>query len=64
MRLLHTMLRVADLEKSLSFYTQILGMKELRRSDNEEYRYTLAFVGYGEEDSNTVLELTLWPYSY
>ena len=58
MRLLHTMLRVADLEKSLSFYTQILGMKELRRSDNEEYRYTLAFVGYGEEDSNTVLELT------
>ena len=58
MRLLHTMLRVADLEKSLSFYTQILGMKELRRSDNQEYRYTLAFVGYGEEDSNTVLELT------
>ena len=58
MSLLHTMLRVADLEKSLSFYTQILGMKELRRSDNEECRYTLAFVGYGEEDSNTVLELT------
>lgn len=58
MRLLHTMLRVADLEKSLSFYTEVLGMKELRRSDNEDYRYTLAFVGYGEEENNTVLELT------
>ena len=47
MRLLHTMLRVADLEKSIEFYTQVLGMKELRRSENEEYRYTLVFVGYG-----------------
>lgn len=58
MRLLHTMLRVGDLSRSLSFYTEILGMKLLRSSENEEYRYTLAFVGYGEEDSNTVLELT------
>lgn len=58
MRLLHTMLRVADLEKSIEFYTQVLGMKELRRSENEEYRYTLVFVGYGDEDSNCVIELT------
>ncbi|MGO2563978.1 MAG: lactoylglutathione lyase, partial [Pseudoalteromonas nigrifaciens] len=58
MRLLHTMLRVADLEKSIEFYTKVLGMKELRRADNEEYRYTLAFVGYGDEKDNTVLELT------
>ena len=58
MRLLHTMLRVGDLNRSLVFYTEVLGMKLLRRSENEEYRYTLAFVGYGEEDSQTVLELT------
>ena len=58
MRLLHTMLRVADLDKSIEFYTQVLGMKELRRADNEEYRYTLAFVGYGDEKDATVLELT------
>lgn len=58
MRLLHTMLRVADLDKSIAFYTQVLGMQELRRSQNEEYRYTLAFIGYGKEESNTVLELT------
>lgn len=58
MRLLHTMLRVADLEKSIKFYTQVLGMKELRRSENEKYRYTLVFVGYGDEDSNSVIELT------
>ena len=58
MRLLHTMLRVADLDKSIDFYTEILGMKELRRADNSEYRYTLAFVGYGDEADNTVLELT------
>ncbi|KTF17906.1 lactoylglutathione lyase [Pseudoalteromonas sp. H105] len=58
MRLLHTMLRVADLEKSIAFYTGILGMKELRRADNEQYRYTLAFVGYGGEKDTTVLELT------
>ena len=58
MRLLHTMLRVADLDKSIAFYTQVLGMKELRRADNEEYRYTLAFLGYGDETDTTVLELT------
>ncbi|MBQ4833331.1 lactoylglutathione lyase [Pseudoalteromonas sp. MMG010] len=58
MRLLHTMLRVSNLDKSIAFYTQILGMKELRRSENAQYRYTLAFIGYGEEQSNTVLELT------
>ncbi|MEO2266742.1 lactoylglutathione lyase [Pseudoalteromonas pernae] len=58
MRLLHTMLRVGNLERSIAFYTQVLGMKELRRADNEQYRYTLAFVGYGEEKDHTVLELT------
>ncbi|WP_462157838.1 lactoylglutathione lyase [Pseudoalteromonas sp. GB56] len=58
MRLLHTMLRVGNLERSIAFYTQVLGMKELRRADNEEYKYTLAFVGYGEEKDHTVLELT------
>lgn len=58
MRLLHTMLRVGNLERSIEFYTQMLGMKLLRRSDNEAYQYTLAFVGYGEEKDTTVLELT------
>lgn len=58
MRLLHTMLRVGDLPRSLTFYTQLLGMKLLRQSDNEQYRYTLAFIGYGEESNTTVLELT------
>lgn len=58
MRLLHTMLRVGDLDKSIHFYTTLMGMTLLRRSDNEQYRYTLAFLGYGSEDSNTVLELT------
>ena len=58
MRLLHTMLRVADLEKSVEFYTKVLGMSELRRSENTEYRYTLAFVGYGDEKDNAVIELT------
>jgi len=57
-RLLHTMLRVSNLEKSLHFYTEIMGMKLLRTSKNEEYRYTLAFVGYGDEAENTVIELT------
>ncbi|WP_027847761.1 lactoylglutathione lyase [Marinospirillum minutulum] len=58
MRLLHTMLRVGDLDKSLHFYTEVMGMKLLRTSKNEEYRYTLAFVGYGDEANTTVLELT------
>lgn len=58
MRLLHTMLRVGNLERSLHFYTELLGMQLLRTSRNEEYRYTLAFVGYGPEESNSVIELT------
>lgn len=58
MRLLHTMLRVGDLDKSLKFYTEVLGMKLLRRKDYPDGRFTLAFVGYGEEHDTTVLELT------
>lgn len=58
MRMLHTMLRVANLEKSIAFYTDVLGMKLLRQSENTEYKYTLAFVGYGAESEHTVLELT------
>ena len=58
MRILHTMLRVGDLERSLRFYTEVLGMKLLRRRDFLEGKFTLAFVGYGEESDNAVLELT------
>ena len=58
MRMLHTMLRVGNLERSLQFYTEVLGMTLLRKRDYEEGRFTLAFVGYGAEDSHTVLELT------
>ena len=58
MRILHTMLRVGDLDTSIAFYTDVLGMKLLRKRDNEQYRYTLAFVGYGEESEGAVLELT------
>ncbi|MFN9630267.1 MAG: lactoylglutathione lyase [Cyanobacteriota bacterium] len=58
MRLLHTMLRVGDLERSLAFYTEVLGMRLLRRKDYPGGRFTLAFVGYGEERDHTVLELT------
>ena len=58
MRLLHTMLRVTDLDRSLSFYQDVLGMKLFRKMDFPDGRFTLAFVGYGEEKSNTVLELT------
>ena len=58
MRLLHTMLRVGDLERSLTFYTEVLGMRLLRRKDYPDGRFTLAFVGYGEERDHTVLELT------
>jgi len=60
-RLLHTMLRVGDLDRSVKFYTELLGMKELRRRDVPEGRYTLAFVGYGDESENAVIELT---YNY
>jgi lactoylglutathione lyase len=58
MRMLHTMYRVTDLEKSLAFYTDVLGMRLLRRKDYPEGRFTLAFVGFGDEADNTVLELT------
>ena len=58
MRILHTMLRVGNLEKSLAFYTQVLGMKLLRRKEYPEGKFTLAFVGYQDEASGTVLELT------
>jgi lactoylglutathione lyase len=58
MRLLHTMLRVGDLDRSIQFYSQLLGMKLLRRKDYPEGRFTLAFMGYGEESTHTVLELT------
>jgi lactoylglutathione lyase len=58
MRLLHTMLRVGDLQRSIDFYTHVLGMKLLRRKDYPDGRFTLAFVGYGDESGNTVIELT------
>ena len=58
MRILHTMLRVGNLDKSLSFYTDVLGMKVLRRNDYLEGRFTLAFVGYGPESEGAVIELT------
>ena len=58
MRLLHTMLRVGDLERSLAFYTEVLGMRLLRRRESPQGRYTLAFVGYGDERDTAVLELT------
>lgn len=58
MRLLHTMLRVGNLEESLKFYTQVLGMKLLRQKDYPDGKFTLAFVGYGDESDHTVLELT------
>jgi lactoylglutathione lyase len=57
-RILHTMLRVTDLDKSIKFYTDIMGMKLLRKNDNKEYKYTLAFLGYGDESEGAVIELT------
>ncbi len=61
MRLLHTMLRVGNLQRSIDFYTQVLGMDLLRTSDNPQYQYTLAFVGYGCNPDHAELELT---YNY
>ena len=61
MRMLHTMLRVGDLDRAVKFYTEVLGMRLLRRSDRPDQKYTLAFVGYDDEEDATVLELT---YNY
>ncbi len=61
MRILHTMLRVGDLARSIEFYTGVMGMKLLRTTDRPEQKYTLAFVGYGDESDSAVLELT---YNY
>jgi lactoylglutathione lyase len=61
MRILHTMLRVGDLERSLGFYTDVMGMQLLRTADRPLQKYTLAFVGYGDESQGAVLELT---YNY
>ncbi len=58
MRILHTMLRTGDLDRSIDFYTQTLGMKLLRRQDYPEGKFTLAFVGYGDEKRDSVIELT------
>lgn len=58
MRILHTMLRVGDLERSIKFYTEVLGMRLLRTSENPQYKYSLAFVGYADESESAVIELT------
>lgn len=58
MRILHTMLRVGDLDRSLDFYTRVLGMRLLRKKEYPDGKFTLAFVGYGEESDTAVLELT------
>ena len=58
MRILHTMIRVVDLDKSIEFYTQVLGMKLLRQKDYPDGKFTLAFVGYGDESDEAVIELT------
>ena len=58
MRILHTMIRVGNLDRSIAFYTEVLGMRLLRRDDYPEGRFTLAFVGYGEESESAVIELT------
>lgn len=58
MRLLHTMLRVSSLQRSIDFYTKVLGMRLLRTRENPQYKYTLAFVGYSEETEGAVIELT------
>ena len=57
-RILHTMLRVGDLDKSIQFYTEVMGMTLLRTNENKQYEYTLAFLGYGDESQGAVIELT------
>jgi lactoylglutathione lyase len=57
-RILHTMLRVGDLERSIRFYTDVMGMTLLRQNENAQYEYTLAFVGFGDESQGAVIELT------
>ncbi|AMG31402.1 lactoylglutathione lyase [Grimontia hollisae] len=57
-RILHTMIRVGDLDRSIAFYTDVMGMQLLRKSENAQYEYTLAFVGYGDESEGAVIELT------
>ncbi|MEZ8141733.1 lactoylglutathione lyase [Enterovibrio norvegicus FF-33] len=57
-RILHTMIRVGDLDRSIAFYTDVMGMQLLRKNENEQYEYTLAFVGYGDESTGAVIELT------
>jgi lactoylglutathione lyase len=61
MRILHTMLRVGDLQRSIDFYTQVMGMQLLRTTDRPDQKYSLAFIGYGDESRGAVLELT---YNY
>jgi lactoylglutathione lyase len=61
MRILHTMLRVGDMDRAVKFYTEVLGMKLLRTTDRPDQKYALAFVGYDDEDKTAVLELT---YNY
>lgn len=61
MRILHTMLRVGDMQRSIDFYTRLMGMKVLRTTDRPEQKYSLAFVGYGDESTGAVIELT---YNY
>ena len=61
MRILHTMLRVGNLDRSVDFYTRVLGMRVLRTTDRPDQKYSLAFVGYGDETSGAVIELT---YNY
>ena len=58
MRILHTMLRTGDLDRSIGFYTEVLGMRLLRKKDYPDGKFTLAFLGYGDESENTVIELT------
>lgn len=58
MRILHTMLRTGDLQRSIDFYTHVLGMRLLRQKDYPDGKFTLAFIGYGDESENTVIELT------